>query len=91
MDWVPYEDGKPDAQTGNTVDPSGFPASQRAECHTFTVAATRTGISECYGQWGDVVVEGLTSDTRTPDSASLNMALTLVRSGLLSIGPAVAS
>jgi Protein kinase domain len=91
VDWIPYEGGKPDVQTGNTVDPSGFTSSQQAECDTFTVAATRTGISECYAQWGDVVVEGLTSDTRTPGSASLNMALTLVRSGLLSIGPAIAS
>jgi hypothetical protein len=91
VDWVPTENGIPDVQTGGTVDPSGFTASQLAACNTFTVAATHTGISNCYVQWGDVVVKGLTSDTRTPDSASLNMALTLVRSGLLSIGPAIAS
>jgi Protein kinase domain len=89
--WVPTENGIPDVQTGGTVDPSGFTPSQLAACNTFTVAATHTGISNCYVQWGDVVVKGLTSDTRTPDSASLNMALTLVRSGLLSIGPAIAS
>jgi Protein kinase domain len=89
--WVPTENGISDVQTGSTFDPSGFTASQLAACNTWTVAATHTGISNCYVQWGDVVVKGLTSDTRTPDSASLNMALTLVRSGLLSIGPAIAS
>jgi hypothetical protein len=91
VDWVPYENGKPDTQTGGTVDPSGFPDSQQAECDTFTVAATHVGIGECYVQWGDVVVEGLTSNTRNPDSASLNMALTLAKSGLLSVGTAITS
>ena len=91
VDWVPYENGVSDTQTGNPVYPSGFPASQQAACHTFTVAATHTGISNCYAQWGDVVVQGLTSNTRDVTSASMNMALTLARSGLLSIGPAIAS
>jgi len=77
VDWIPYENGVSDTQTGNPVYPSGFPASQQAACHTFTVAATRTGISNCYVQWGDVVVQGLTSNTRDATSASLNMALTL--------------
>jgi hypothetical protein len=63
-DWTPYEDGQPDTLTGNGVDPSGFPASQLAECRPFTVAATHVGIGECYVQWGDVVVEGLTSNAR---------------------------
>ena len=91
VDWVPQEYGQPDAQTGNTFNPSGFAVNQQAVCHTFTVTVTHTGIGECYVQWGDVVVEGLTSNARNPTSASLNMALTLARSGLLSIGPAIAS
>jgi hypothetical protein len=91
VDWVPYENGVSDTQTGNPVYPSGFPASQQAACHTFTVAATHKGISNCYVQWGDVVVQGLTSNTRDATSASMDMALTLARAGLLGIGPAIAS
>ena len=91
----PYNLGKPDTPTGNTVFPSGFSTDQQAQCRSYSQAAVPAtpaqGVSACYVQWGDVVVEGITKNSLNVSSADMNMAVTLARSGLLSIAQAIAS
>jgi len=89
--------GKADTPTNRLPFlPSGFSTSQPERCNTYSNAAGTPagGVSLCYVQWGNVVVDGETGAGGTPGTrpgtGDINMALVLTWAALLRIGQAIA-
>jgi hypothetical protein len=88
--------GKLDTPTNHVpFQLSGFSPDQQEQCNTYSQPALQgnpaRGVSACFAQWGDVVVEGATGEDAAPGNtktgaADSNMALTLARAALLRVG-----
>ncbi len=82
-----------DRPTGTHI-PSGFSSSQQARCGTWSQRAVpgwpALGVSECFVQWGDVVIVGGSKTKSSLSHGNADLALTLARSGLLRIAQVIA-
>jgi TIR domain len=86
--------GLPDQATGSP-SVSGFSSSQQVKCGTWSQRAVRGtpafGDSDCWVQWGDIVIDGGNLKTSSLTRGNTDIALALARSGVLRLAQIMGS
>jgi hypothetical protein len=85
--------GHRDRPTGSLSKPSGFSASQQAQCGTYSQPGPRgtpaLGVSACAVQWGNVVVFSRNDTAANHTKGNTDLALALARSGILRVAQTI--